>query len=286
MTTVVSRVRQSRGQRASAQLLERPGRSQQAEGSRRWSSRGSTAMRSPSACASPPRPSTSTGAIQTASASARGASATWPMPRLRAPDAGERRGGARAGVVPRVRAASAQALERPQNVGGDPRMDAAHRRAAEPLRLVADARACRRPRSGALPGRARQVAQCQQRGETLWLSARRRRGGRRCSRARATLSNGARAPCQRQAGGRLPAASTDALDFSRVADGQVHLLRMRTRLRRRGRLAGDRRAPLGARARLQAHHPQRLRRAAGGPAQGRAVGPVGAEGCSLRRSAG
>jgi hypothetical protein len=67
-------------------------------------------------------------------------------------------------------------------------------------------------------------------------------------------------------------------DFSRVADGQVYLLRKR----RDFDVEVDSLATAArrcARARLQAHHPQRVRRPERGPVQGGGVRPVREESC-------
>jgi hypothetical protein len=69
------------------------------------------------------------------------------------------------------------------------------------------------------------MAQRQQCGASVRVAARGGRDGRCSSQAKGALVDGARAARQRHAGGRLRAAAATRWDFSRVADGQVYLLR-------------------------------------------------------------
>jgi hypothetical protein len=170
-------------------------------------------MRSRRSSRSPVRPSTSTGGTPTATRSALAASATAAAAAAAPADAGQRRARTGTRVVPRVRAASAQELERRANVGGDPRLDAADRCAADPLRLVAGARPGQPQGCCALPGRVRQVAQCQQLARRFGSLRAAVEAARRHRRAQeATLSRPRwRGANQRQAGGRLPPAAADAV---------------------------------------------------------------------------
>ena len=157
--TVVSRVREPRGQRAPGQLLERPNRREQAERIEALVDRGLDSD------AIAERLGLARSTVNKYRCDPDGERERARRERYRGrcrgcgrPTRGQRRAGARARMVPGVRAASAQTLERRPNAGGDPAMDASDRCAAEPLRLVSGARPGRPQRRGALPGRARQVA--------------------------------------------------------------------------------------------------------------------------------
>jgi DNA-binding CsgD family transcriptional regulator len=173
-TRAATRLRRPRGQRASAQLLERPSRKQQAEriealaerglGSEEIADRLGLARSTVNKYRRDPDGERERARRERYRGRCRGCGR-----RTRGSDGPDRAREWCRECAPlrRRRWSDAQMLEAIRD------WTRLNRRAADALRLVAGARPGRPQRCFALPGRARQVAQREQRGEALWLATRR-----------------------------------------------------------------------------------------------------------------